>query len=88
MLQDVGSEKAVLAGIYQYGKDALIDIDDIISSDTFTIEENQLLFLCLKKALEENISIDLTAIVTTAERMQIDKKIVKEKKTSHICEHL
>lgn len=78
-LQDIGSERAVLAGIYQYGNDALIDVADLISSDTFTIESNQILFSCLEQALKDNKSIDLTAVITTAERMGLSERIIKDK---------
>ena len=80
MLQDVGSERAVLAGIYQYGDEAAVDVADIISADSFTVEENQILYTCLNTALEDNDKLDLTAIMTTAERLGLKDRVTKEKK--------
>lgn len=76
---DVGSEKAVLAGIYQYGNDALIDVSDIISSNSFSVEANQILYTCLEQALQDNQSIDLTAVMTTADRMGLTNRVFKDK---------
>jgi len=78
-LSDVGSERAILSAIFQHGEDALIDINDIISSKTFTIDSNQLLYTCLVEALQTNKSIDLTAVITTAERLKIADRIINSK---------
>ena len=37
------SERAILAGLFNHGIDAHIDVDDLISADTFTSERNQII---------------------------------------------
>ena len=78
-LSDVGSERAVLAGIYQYGNDALIDVSDIITYKTFTDESNRILYSCLIKVLENHTNIDLTSVLITAEHMGLKNHIIKAK---------
>jgi replicative DNA helicase len=40
-LQDVAAERAVLAGIFQYGEDAYLDVADFVQPSTFTDPANQ-----------------------------------------------
>lgn len=63
----IASERAVLAGVLQYGSDAFIDIDDIVNVSTFTQEENQIVFACISKVLENSTAIDLPSILSAAE---------------------
>lgn len=51
-LEDVAAERAVLAGLCQYGIDVLLDID-YIDTDYFVDDKNQIIFNCVKKALKD-----------------------------------
>ncbi|MAF25006.1 hypothetical protein CL634_05460 [bacterium] len=66
-ISSVPSERAVLAGIVSYGSDAFIDVDDIIDISAFTLEENQIIYTCAKKLLENSSSIDLPSILSAAQ---------------------
>lgn len=79
-LEDASVERAVLAGIYQYNKDALIEIDDLVTESSFNIDENKVLYKCLVTALEDNLKIDLTSVMTTAERLGVYNYLFKDKK--------
>jgi hypothetical protein len=46
-LQDLASERAVLAALCQHGLDCYLDID-FVDSDHFTDDMNQVLFSCIK----------------------------------------
>lgn len=76
---DVGSERAVLSGLCQYGKDGLVDISDIITVDTFTNENNKALFQCISNLLEEINKIDITSVIAKANELNLEKLICKEK---------
>ena len=76
---DVGSERAVLSGICQYGKDAYVDVSDIISIETFTIESNKALYRCLADLLTDLDKIDITSIIAKAEELKLTSLICKEK---------
>ena len=65
-LSDVGAERAVLAGIFQFGNECLADIQDIIDSKTFTIKSNQLIYECVKQALKNNPKVDISVFLSAA----------------------
>ena len=50
-INNPASERAVLSGIIQHGSDAFIDVADIIDVPTVTVEENQIIYTCLKRVL-------------------------------------
>lgn len=54
-LCDVGSERAVLSGICQYGEDTFIDVSTIINVNTFSNTRNQLLFNSLDNLFKSGI---------------------------------
>ena len=43
---DVSAERVVLAGLFQHGQDAYIDVVDFLQEDTFTDLTHQCLFKC------------------------------------------
>lgn len=65
----VASEGAVLAGILQYGSDAFVDVSDIVNISTFTQEENQIVFACASKVLENSSVVDLPSVLSAAESL-------------------
>ena len=47
MTEQVGnsaSERAVISGLMQHGSEAFVDVDDIIDTNSFILEENQILY--------------------------------------------
>ena len=48
ILCDPSAERAVLSCIIQYGEDAFLDVSDLITESTFTVDSNQIIFRCLK----------------------------------------
>jgi hypothetical protein len=49
-LEDLASERAVLAALCQYGLDVYLDID-FINAGSFTDPMNQLIFECIYKSI-------------------------------------
>ena len=49
LLHNPAAERAVLSGVCSHGIDAFVDVDGIVESDSFVIEENQIIYKCLKK---------------------------------------
>ena len=66
------AEKAVLAGLIQHGKDAFIDIDGIVHEGSFTLEENQIVWGCLKKLFEDSETVDLPTLYGAAKTINLD----------------
>lgn len=67
-LSNAAAERAVLAGIAQFGNEAYVDIADIISTNTFTFRSNQLYYKCMEALIKENPdrTIDEPSIWTMA----------------------
>lgn len=73
-LQNVASERAVLAGLCQYGLDVYLDVD-FIDCDHFDDSMNQVLFSCIEKVINQSIKVDLTSILSAANDLGVSDKI-------------
>ena len=66
MLANVGIERAIIASLAQYGKEALIEIEDLgVSPNSFTSISNQALFSSLKYLLDHNNHADQAMLLLT-----------------------
>lgn len=75
-VSDLGSERAVLSGICQFGKDAHTDVSDIINVDSFVNENNQAIYKCLEEILVE-ATIDIASVVAKAEQLGLTFLVYK-----------
>ena len=64
-LEDLASERAVLAALCHYGLDAYLEVD-FIDSRSFTDPMNQLIFDCIYKSISENTQVELSSILSAA----------------------
>ena len=69
-LQDLASERAVLAALCQHGLDCYLDID-FVDSDHFTDDMNQVLFSCIHKTISDNAKVELTSILSAANSLGV-----------------
>ena len=83
-ISNPASERAILAGIFNYGSDAFIDVDDIVDVKSFTIEENQILYSCLKKVLETSTSVDLPSLLSAASSLGFESAFDKKIPPNHV----
>jgi len=72
-LSDISAERSVLAGLFEYGQNAYLDIIDFLQVDTFTDQINQQIFKCLKYAFDnKNLSeIDIPTILGISNELGI-----------------
>tara|TARA_Y100000590_G_scaffold470292_1_gene663375 strand:- start:1397 stop:2869 length:1473 start_codon:yes stop_codon:yes gene_type:complete len=84
ILTDVGAERAVLSGLFQYGIDAYIDVSDIIDSDTFGHTNNQILYKCVQDVLDNNSTVDLPSILSAADRLNFSSSINNSQELQYI----
>jgi replicative DNA helicase len=86
ILTDPSAERALLSTICQYGEDVYIDISDIVSESTFTIDSNKIIFQCLKHVLDKNpkCSIDIGIIYSAAKDLGVDHILQKKEETQHL----
>ncbi len=66
---DIGSERAVLAGLFQHGVDGYVSISDIISQDSFFHANNKMLFCCVEHIVLNDQTIDIAALLSAAEQL-------------------
>lgn len=64
---NAGAERAVLAGVCKYGREAYYDVCDIINPNSFTIDANQAAWKCIGEILEQSSAVDPTSILAQAE---------------------
>ena len=66
MLGNVGIERAIISSLCQYGKDAMVEIEDIgVTANSFTIVTNQALFTSIKHLLDNKDHIDQAMLLLT-----------------------
>jgi len=85
ILCDPAAERAVLAGIYNYGDEAYLDIADIIQESSFTIDSNVLIFKCIKRLFDSNnTKLDIASIYSAAEELGLSHVLSKKEETQHL----
>jgi replicative DNA helicase len=72
-LRDPAAERGVLAGIFQYGTDAFVDVADIVTIGSFSDPTNQVLFRCFESALAStpNAVLDLPTLLSSAKALGV-----------------
>lgn len=82
-LQDLASERAVLAALCQYGLDCYLDID-FVDGDHFTDEMNQLIFSCIHKTISESTKVELTSILSAANGLGVGEALSNKEEIGFI----
>lgn len=88
MLQDVSAERAVLAGLCQYGADVYFDIADLLQPSTFTLDSNKAIYECIQYVVD-NINdcpktIDTPLLYSAAASVGILEFLEKPSEVSHL----
>jgi len=85
-LSDIGAERAVLAGLANYGLEAYVDLMEIITSSTFTDPNNQVIYECLSKVAMEDGVADIPSIVSAAESLGVEEVITTQNNLDYILD--
>jgi replicative DNA helicase len=66
--RDASAEKAVLAGVLQFGVDTFLEVNELVNDDSFTSDANKVLWSIFFKAFhEQNLKkIDIASILSIA----------------------
>jgi replicative DNA helicase len=83
-LNDIGSERAVLAGLMQHGIDGYISVSDLISHETFVNTNNQIIYKCIKHCIDDDIKIDVSTIVSAAQQLNYLESINTDQELKYI----
>ena len=83
-LSDIGAERAVLAGLFAYGMESYVEVCDIIDVNSFTHKNNQVLYKCASKVLQSEATIDLPAILSAAEQLNLSEVVNSTQELEYI----
>jgi len=83
-LSDIGAERAVLAGLFAYGFESYVEINDFIQPESFAHGHNQVIYKCVEKVLESNASIDIPALLSAAEQLKLSESIQTSSQLEYI----
>lgn len=83
-LKNIASERAVLAGLFQYGKESLIEIELLVSEDSFTLDVNKVLYKCILHALKDKDSAGYTDILSSAKSLELQDYVEKNEVLKHM----
>jgi replicative DNA helicase len=85
VLKDVPAERAVLAGIVQYGVQSYLDVADLVQESTFTVDFNKIAFTCLKQLFKHEIeTVDLSSILSAANEIGLSNTFESTAFQNHI----
>lgn len=84
VVQDVATERAVLSGIAQFGKDALVDVQDLINVNSFANEDNKIIFRCLEHALTDSETIDMPSFLAAASSLSLYEAVSSKSQADYL----
>ena len=85
-LSDIGAERAVLAGLANYGLESYVEIMDVVSTSTFTDTTNQVIYDCLVKIAMEDGVADIPSIISAAKSLGVDEVISTQNNLEYIAD--
>ena len=83
-LSDVGSERAVLAGLFAYGLESYVEISDFLTHNSFSHRNNQVIYKCVEKILQSEAHVDLPAILSASEQLNLSEVIQTSQELEYI----
>lgn len=87
-MNDVGTERSVLAGLVQYGYEAYIEISDILNIKCFTTDLNKIIYRCVESVLSTNENVDIALIYSSATTLGYEKQIVESTEAANFLRAL
>lgn len=83
-MQDIASERAVLACICQYGINGFAEVSELVKESTLDDQNNKILFKILTTCLQHQEQIDLSGIISTANELKLKSYIEKDDNLRYI----
>ena len=74
-LTDIAAERAVLCGLYQYGQEMAVEVEDLLTSDCFTDVKNEIIYKCLSKSLENTTYVDKSTLLSKATELNLYEQL-------------
>lgn len=79
-----GAETAVLAGLFAYGLESYVEINDIIDHNSFHTHNNQLIYKCIERILNQEALVDLPALLSAADQLGFSETIQTKQELQYI----
>ena len=83
-LSDLGSERAVLAGLFSFGVESYVEISDFLTHNSFAHRNNQVLFKCIEKILRSDAHVDIPSILSAAEQLNLSECVRTKQELEYI----
>lgn len=86
-MSDVASERAVLAGIFTYGREAYLDVAPIVTVNTFTLDSNQAIYKCMSHYFDTHHDaevLDYPSILSSAKSIGVAEFFDKPTERDHL----
>ncbi len=81
---NIAAERAVIAGIIQYGNKIHADVAQLLNNDCFTVSDNLMLYDISKKILQDSDTVDMPSILSTGTVMGYGDIISKREVADYI----
>lgn len=85
-MTDPAAERAVLAAVFQGGSEVYDDVADILTSRSFTVDSNQVIWSCLEKACKDqtNATLDYPTFLSSARSLGVESVFEKASEVTHL----
>jgi len=85
VLSDISAERGTLAGLVKYGSDAFLDVDDVITVNSFTSEQHQAIYHCLRHFFNEGgEKPDIASIHSISDKLGFGNLISSEQERKYL----
>ena len=74
-LLDIGAERAVLAGLLQYGIDAHVNVSDLLCDESFVNPNNKIIYKCIEHIISNDQKPDVSTLLAAAEQLNFIEQI-------------
>jgi replicative DNA helicase len=85
-LCDVWSERAILGACFRYGADVFIDVDDLVTDRSFTVDSNRTIFKCLRHLFGQDPECvpDVPSILSAARAIGLETVFEDAEELKHL----
>lgn len=80
----IPTERAVLSGLAQHGKNGLVEAQDVIHIEDFVNSDNKIIWRCLEHAIETHDKIDIPSLMAAASSINLYDAINTKGQTEYI----
>ena len=83
-LTDIGSERAVLASLCQYGASAHVAVCDVLDEESFANSNNKIIYRCINHVLQNDQAPDIASIISAAEQLDLLESVNTKQELKYI----